>query len=66
MTLKAFRAKLMHPASVILHQVTSLLMSSKFDEIDDNIVTIRDLREYVAKQVTQQKNFNFSLLPTFE
>ena len=51
---KAFKMKLMHPAAVILHQVTVLLIASKFDEIDDNIVAIQDLREYVQKQVSQQ------------
>lgn len=51
MTIKAFKAKFMHPVSVILHQVTVILISSKFDEIDDNITAIRDLREYVHKQV---------------
>jgi len=54
MTAKAFKVKFMHPAAVILHQVTSLLISSKYDEIDDNITAIRDLREYVHKQVSQQ------------
>lgn len=53
MTAKAFKVKLMHPQAVILHQVTVLLISSKFDEIDDNITAIRDLREYVYKQVAQ-------------
>ena len=51
MTSKAFKVKFMHPAAVILHQVTALLIASKFDEIDDNITAIRDLREYVQKQV---------------
>ena len=41
----------MHPVAVILHQVTVVLIASKFDEIDDNITAIRDLREYVHKQV---------------
>lgn len=51
MTSKAFKVKFMHPVAVILHQVTVILISSKFDEIDDNITAIRDLREYVHKQV---------------
>ena len=55
----------MHPAAVILHQVTVLLVASKFDEIDDNIVAIQDLREYVQKQVSQQMRRDLSLLPSF-
>ena len=51
MTAKAYKSKLMMPAAVILHQVTCLLISSKYDEMDDNITAIRDLREYVYKQV---------------
>lgn len=39
----------MHPVSVILHQVTSVLIASKFEEVDDNITSIKDLREYVHK-----------------
>ena len=49
MTAKTFKESLMHPAAVILHQLTVLLIASKYDEIDDNIVTIHDLREYVQK-----------------
>ena len=41
----------MHPRLVILHQVTSLLLASKYDEVDDNITAIRDLRSYVQNQL---------------
>ena len=37
----------MQPRLVLLHQVTSLLLASKYDEVDDNITTIKDLRKYV-------------------
>ena len=40
MSAKSFKVKLMHPGAVILHQVTVLLIASKFDEIDDNITAI--------------------------
>ena len=40
MSAKAFKIKLMQAAPVILHQVTVLLIASKFDEIDDNITAI--------------------------
>ena len=49
MTEKSFKVQLMHPQAVILHQVTVLMIASKFDEIDDNITAIRDLRGYVDK-----------------
>ena len=65
MTAKAFKVKLMHPAAVILHQLTVLLIASKYDEIDDNIVAIHDLREYVQKQVSLQQRRDQSLLPSF-
>ena len=65
MNAKAFKVKFMHPAAVILHQVTALLISSKYDEIDDNITAIRDLREYVHKQVSQQLRRDLTLVPSF-
>ena len=65
MTAKAYKSKLMMPAAVILHQVTCLLISSKYDEMDDNITAIRDLREYVYKQVAQQQRRDNSLVPSF-
>ena len=65
MTSKAYKVKLMHPSAVILHQVTCLLISSKYDEMDDNITAIRDLREYVYKQVAQQQRRDNSLVPSF-
>jgi len=49
MMTKSFKLMLMHPSAVILHQVTVLLIASKFDEVDDNITAISDLREYVRK-----------------
>ena len=49
LTAKSFKQKLLQPATVILHQVTCLLIASKYDEMDDNITAIRDLRDYVYK-----------------
>ena len=66
MSAKVFKVKLMHAAAVILHQVTVLLIASKFDEIDDNITAIQDLREYVHKQVSHQQRRDYSLLPSFD
>lgn len=43
-----FRSELLQPSAVILHQLTCLLVASKYDEIDDNITAIRDLREYIS------------------
>lgn len=43
-----YKEKFMHPRQVIMHQVTSLLLASKYDEVDDNITAIRDLRLYVT------------------
>lgn len=42
-----FKDNYMLPRLVLLHQVTSLLIASKYDEVDDNITTIRDLRAYI-------------------
>ena len=41
-----FNNKYLLPGRVILHQITSLLIASKYDEIDDNITSIKDLRTY--------------------
>ena len=46
-----FQEKYMHPRRVILHQVSAILLGSKYDEIDDNIVAIRDLCNYVHCQL---------------
>ena len=43
-----FKDNFMHPRLVILHQVTTLLVASKYDEVDDNITSIKDLRSYVS------------------
>ena len=45
--------------------MTALLIASKFDEVDDNITAICDLRDYVRKQVTQQQRKESSLIPSF-
>ncbi len=42
-----FKDNFMHPRLVILHQVTTLLVASKYDEVDDNITSIKDLRSYI-------------------
>ena len=43
-----FKDQFMSHKLVILHQVTALMLASKYDEVDDNIVTIKDLRRYVS------------------
>ena len=45
-TSENFRDAFLLPSRVILHQITCLLIASKYDEIDDNIISIRDLRSY--------------------
>ena len=47
----SFRDQFMLPRLVILHQVTALLLASKYDEVDDNITAIRDLRTYIRYQL---------------
>lgn len=42
-----FKDNFMRPRLVILHQVTTLLVASKYDEVDDNITSIKDLRSYI-------------------
>ena len=61
-----FKEQFMHPRLVILHQVTSLMLASKYDEVDDNITAIRDLRIYVQNQLLQMGKKDASLVPTFE
>lgn len=65
MSQQAFKGKLMSPQAVILHQVTCLLIASKYDEIDDNITAISDLRDYVYRQVCHQGRRDTSLVPSF-
>ena len=60
-----YREKFMHPRLVILHQVTSLLVASKYDEVDDNITAIRDLRAYVQSQLNQLGKKDPTLVPTY-
>ena len=55
----------MHPRLVILHQVTSLLVASKYDEVDDNITAIRDLRAYVQSQLNQLGKKDPTLVPSY-
>ena len=45
-TSEKFRDAFLLPSRVILHQIACLLIASKYDEIDDNIISIRDLRSY--------------------
>ena len=40
---RIMKTKLMSAGNVILHQVTVLLMASKHEEIDDNIMSISSL-----------------------
>lgn len=50
-TSEDYKDQFMHPRLVIMHQVTALLLASKYDEVDDNITAIRDLRQYVSTQL---------------
>ena len=61
-----FKDNFMHPRQVILHQVTTLLVASKYDEVDDNITSIKDLRSYVSFQLEQLGKRDLSLIPTFD
>lgn len=57
----------MLPIDLYEHQITVLMIASKFDEIDDNIVQIRDLKDYIRKQLQQQHNRRSNdLVPQFE
>lgn len=47
--MNTFRRRLMHPKRAIEHQVTCLLIASKLIEIDDNIILLQHLRQYVAR-----------------
>jgi len=42
------------------------MLASKYDEVDDNITTIRDLRVYVQSQLHQLGKRDSSLVPTFD
>ena len=66
LTAEQFKDSLLPPAQVILHQTTCLLVASKYDEIDDNITAIRDLRVYVKKQLESQNKRDSSLIPTYD
>ena len=46
--------------------MTSLLLASKYDEVDDNITTIRDLRSYVQSQLLLLGKRDPSLVPTYK
>lgn len=51
MTEEKFKNNFMLPIDLYEHQITVLMIASKFDEIDDNIVQIRDLKDYIRKQL---------------
>ncbi len=55
----------MHPRKVILHQVTSILIASKYDEVDENITVIRDLRMYIAQQMQLLGKRDPTLIPSW-
>lgn len=63
-----FKREYMDPKVVILHQVTALLIASKYDEIDDNITAIKDLRHYITSQLHLQNKRReiASYVPTFD
>ena len=65
MTTRMFKLKLMSPSAVILHQVTVLLVASKHEEIDDNIMSIANLQDYVKKQMVSQSRRDNHLLPSW-
>ena len=56
----------MRPEVIVLHQVTVLLIASKYDEIDDNIAIIRDLRAYIRKQLVLLPVREAFTAPTFD
>ena len=43
MSMSDFKAELMHPRLVILHQVVCVLIASKLNECDDNITVMNHL-----------------------
>ena len=56
----------MHPRKVILHQVTSIMIASKFDELDEKITVIRDLRMYVEQQIKHLGKRDATLIPSWK
>ena len=49
--LAKFRRNFMHPKLAIENQVTCLLIASKYNEMDNNIVRIEHLRKYISRQL---------------
>ena len=47
MSMSDFKAELMHPRLVILHQVVCVLIASKLNECDDNITVMNHLIQYI-------------------
>lgn len=62
---RILKAKLMSPGVVMLYQVTVLLIASKHEEIDDNIMSISNLQDYVKKQMVSQYRRDSHLIPSF-
>ena len=63
-----FKAQFLEPKKMILHQATSIMIASKYDEIDDNITSIPDLINYFREWLAQsgiQKDFQ-KLVPNYE
>jgi len=46
----------MSASSVLLLQLTCLFVASKFDEIDDNITRLKDLRMYAKQYMLSASN----------
>ena len=61
-----FVKSLMNPNIAIEHQITCLLLASKLIEIDDNLILLKHLRDYVAKSLDRTADRDSILVPTFE
>ncbi len=54
----------MHPRKVILHQVSAFLIASKFDELDENITVIEDLKLYIEQKLQHLGKRDPTLIPS--
>ena len=56
LTANEFKYQFLDPKKMILHQATSIMIASKYDEIDDNITSIPDLINYFREWVAMSGN----------
>ena len=67
MTMEKFKGTLLLPKEIILHQVTSVMIASKYDEIDDNITTIHDLTSYFKEWISYNGNKrDYAYIPNYD